>query len=99
MVFVCKQCGRCCHNFGITLSIDDMNMEPRLWDVAVPIQRVGNPKTRAYMAEKKHLWVIGGKPHRHAPCPFLTAEKLCGIYETRPQICRDYPQEGICKWL
>jgi len=71
-----------------------MNREPRLWDVAVPIQRVGNLKTRMFMAEKKNPWVIGGKPHRGAACPFLTAENLCGIYETRPQICRDYPQEA-----
>ncbi len=90
----CKQCGKCCHKFSITLTIEDMNREPRLWQVVIPIQRVGNPKTRAYMAEKKHPWVIGGKPNRGDPCPFLTAENLCGIYETRPQICRDYPQKG-----
>lgn len=90
----CQRCGQCCHQLSATMTIADMNREPRLWDVAVPIQKVGNPKTRAYMAEKKHPWAIGGKPHRGAPCPFLTAENLCGIHETRPQICRDYPQKG-----
>jgi Fe-S-cluster containining protein len=92
----CQGCGKCCHAFGITLSIADMNREPRLWSVAVPIQRVGNPKTRAFMAERKHPWIIGGKPHRGAPCIFLTPVNKCSIYKTRPQICRDYPMDGYC---
>lgn len=89
----CERCGQCCRAFGITLSITDMNREPRLWDVAVPIQQVGNPRTRVFMAEYNHPWVIG-KDHRNGPCPFLTARNECGIYETRPQICRDYPENG-----
>ena len=27
------------------------------------------------------------------PCEFMTKEFACGIYETRPQICRDYESE------
>ena len=86
----CEQCGKCCHA-GVTLAIEDMNREPRLFQVAVPIHRVGNPKTRAFMAEKKHPWAIN-KPHRGAPCPFYFDG--CTIYETRPQVCRDYPENG-----
>lgn len=26
----------------------------------------------------------------HSPCRHLQADNRCGIYETRPQICRDY---------
>ena len=89
----CKQCGKCCHVLSATMAISDMNREPRLWEVAVPIHKVGNPKTRAFMAEKKHPWAIGGKSKRGAPCPFLI-NNSCGIYSTRPQICRDYPQKG-----
>jgi len=63
----CQQCGQCCRQFGITLAIEDMNREPRLWDVAVPIKNVGNPKTRAFMEEKKYPWVIG-KSYRGSPC-------------------------------
>ena len=87
----CERCGQCCHQLSATLSIADMNREPRLWDVAVPIQHVGNPKTRAFMAEKKHPWAIN-KAHRGAACPFYF--EGCTIYETRPQICRDYPENG-----
>ncbi len=95
MVFECQKCGQCCHQFSITLTLEDMNREPRLWQVAIPIQQVGNPKTRAYMAEKKHTWVIG-KSHSGSACPFLAPNNDCMIYETRPQICRDYPQGAKC---
>ena len=91
---LCERCGKCCHQFGITLTIEDMNREPRLWQVAVPIQKVGNPKTRAYMAEKKMPFAIRKESHG-GPCPFLVLNKDCMIYETRPQICRDYPQKGV----
>ena len=94
MVFICKRCGRCCHSFSITLTIEDMNREPRLWNVAIPIQKVGNPKTKAYMIEKKHPFVIG-KAKRGGPCPFLAPNNDCIVYETRPQICRDYPAKGV----
>jgi len=31
-------------------------------------------------------WVLKG-----APCPFLGSDNLCGIYDFRPQACREYP--------
>src|SRR5215210_3052399 len=30
----------------------------------------------------------------HAQCRHLRDDHLCGIYETRPQICRDYTTKG-----
>lgn len=30
----------------------------------------------------------------HTTCKHLRADNLCGIYETRPQICRDYTTEN-----
>jgi Fe-S-cluster containining protein len=89
----CIKCGKCCRRFGVSLSIDDMNKEPKLWDVAVPIQKINNPKLRKYMIENNHPWAIKLMPVSFA-CPFLTAQNLCKIYDTRPQVCRDYPQEG-----
>lgn len=91
----CQRCGQCCHKFGISLTIEDMNREPRLWEVAVPLERVGNQKMRLFMMQNNYRWVIGGKPYRGAPCVFLQNNE-CLIYRTRPQICRDYPQEAEC---
>lgn len=30
-------------------------------------------------------------------CPHLSPENLCGIYEDRPQICRDYAADRFCE--
>ena len=30
----------------------------------------------------------------HTTCKHLQPDNLCGIYETRPQICRDYTTEN-----
>ena len=92
----CIRCGQCCFAFGITLSLDDMNHEPRLWEYAIPIQQVNNPKTRKFMAENQMPFVIkmNGKGKK---CPFLVGQVghvSCLIYETRPEICRQYPQDG-----
>ena len=32
-------------------------------------------------------------------CPHLTADNLCGVYENRPQICRDYAADDFCKQI
>ena len=29
-------------------------------------------------------------------CPHLTAANLCAVYESRPQICRDYAADWLC---
>jgi hypothetical protein len=29
-------------------------------------------------------------------CPHLTDELLCGVYEQRPQVCRDYAADAFC---
>lgn len=88
----CKKCGKCCYKYGIPVSITDINREPLLLNVTVPFKQVKNPKMRAYMIEKRLPFVIG-KTRHGAACPFLSANNLCLIYNTRPQICRDYPQE------
>jgi Fe-S-cluster containining protein len=83
----CKRCGQCCHK-GVTLTIDDMNREPRLWDYAIGIQHVGNAKTKAFMIEKGMPWALR-KHYKGGPCMFYRNNQCC-IYSTRPQICRDY---------
>lgn len=32
-------------------------------------------------------------------CPHLTVDNLCGVYERRPQICRDYAADEVCKLI
>ena len=30
-------------------------------------------------------------------CPHLTAEALCAVYDRRPQVCRDYAADDVCR--
>jgi hypothetical protein len=32
-------------------------------------------------------------------CPHLTDENLCGIYDRRPQVCRDYVADEVCRMI
>lgn len=32
-------------------------------------------------------------------CPHLTEENLCAVYERRPQICRDYEPDEVCRMI
>ena len=30
-------------------------------------------------------------------CPHLTAENLCAVYERRPEVCRSYEPDELCR--
>lgn len=32
-------------------------------------------------------------------CPHLTADNLCGVYDRRPQVCRDYSADELCRLI
>lgn len=91
---MCKHCAKCCHNCAITLTMDDLNREPRLYQYIIPVSQVDNPKTRLFMEENDMPFVIN-KGGRGKPCPFLMNNR-CMIYETRPDICKKYPENGHC---
>lgn len=47
--------------------------------------------------QKIRVMIIPLDGEGHFTCRHWDAEtKLCGIYETRPQICRDFPDEDGC---
>jgi Fe-S-cluster containining protein len=49
--------------------------------------------------EKATVFVDGGEWYLlvHSKCQFLRSDNLCGIYETRPDICRAY-KTGKCEY-
>ena len=77
---LCDHCtAKCCHYF------------------ALPIDEPGNRKDfdyirwyllhdRATIFVEDHSWYL----LVHTTCKHLQEDHRCGIYETRPQICRDY---------
>lgn len=92
---VCKQCGKCCRVFRITFDEADINREPRLLKIAMTEDQVRKDKTARVMKQLKHPYAMA-KVYPGAPCVFLNKENKCVIYETRPQICRDYPGDDYC---
>ncbi len=32
-------------------------------------------------------------------CPHLLADNLCAVYDSRPQICRDYTADDMCRLI
>lgn len=83
----CACCGRCCEAFGGHLNASRSDCER--WkkegrdDLLCRVNRLG------------WIWCDPQTKRPEGRCPFIrkTGEDtaLCGIYETRPAICRDYP--------
>ncbi|OOY99770.1 YkgJ family cysteine cluster protein [Solemya velum gill symbiont] len=78
--FLCK--GKCCsyttEALGTMRSKSDF--EHLLWQVA-------HEGVEAYKDDSGWYLLYTGT------CQFLQPDGLCGIYETRPQICRDYEND------
>lgn len=82
MTKACTQCGRCCKNADFMERIGISEPDLARW------RREG----RADIIAKVNIysgWTEEG------PCPFLVPASAgrfsCGIYETRPLTCREYP--------
>ncbi len=77
---VCQACGaRCCNNIAI--------------EIEAPTNREYREYIRWYLAHKNisvfvedGLWYI----EFHTECDKLLPDKTCGIYDKRPDMCRDY---------
>lgn len=107
--FDCTQCGRCCHDLRLPLSVD----EARRWAAdGHPVQILaeaspafetpppGSPERHRY--DRALPAMSGTVPIRvsillvaafKGACPHLRADMLCGQYEDRPRVCRIYPAE------
>lgn len=102
--FGCTQCGRCCRDLKLPLSLD----EALAWTAAghaveLMIEALPEPEDgeRAdYDRARSYPVMSGTMPMRIAiiavawhqgPCPWLTADMRCGQYATRPRVCRIYP--------
>ncbi|MBN2446564.1 MAG: YkgJ family cysteine cluster protein [Phycisphaerae bacterium] len=81
---LCEHCvGYCCRH--IALPIEE------------PTDRSDFDDIRWYLLhEGVTVFVEDGEWYIHieTPCRHLQADHLCGTYETRPQICRDYTTEN-----
>jgi Fe-S-cluster containining protein len=88
----CDGCGACCRTFPIFATREDAAREPRLAAESRPVRP---PEAQAPAG----AWAFQLYPLPfHSACCFLDAENRCGIYATRPQVCRDFPAGGdLCQ--
>lgn len=94
----CTQCGRCCTNPRFMGSLQATGDDILRWQVE------GREDILAYAVILGHpddpfadLWVSPRTGEEASRCPFVRKIRgqdkyTCTIYDTRPQVCRDYPQ-------
>ena len=76
----CNRCGECCKYIAVRLA----NRPPRKTEYMMEV-RAG----RELVSYKGSLWWV-----LFCPCPCLTPEGDCAIYDERPEDCRRYPAKG-----
>jgi Fe-S-cluster containining protein len=79
--YECDGCGACCAYYTIFASRQDAAREPR---IAAETLELGGWLETAKWAYKLHPLPF------HESCCFLDAGKRCTIYETRPDVCREF---------
>jgi Fe-S-cluster containining protein len=79
------RCGECCRMI-IEAELEDAQREPRIKNVGSPIYE--GPELTA-SGEKELIGYLLNRPDNGYACGFLDrSTNLCGIYETRPWVCR-----------
>jgi len=108
--FDCTQCGKCCHDLKLPLTIDEAMAwagrggQVQLLCEAIPWieQPAADDRQALYKAERSFPASSGSLSIRvvvilvaafSGACPYLGADKRCGIYFERPAVCRIYPAE------
>ena len=107
--FGCTQCGACCRDTKIPLTVAEaiawlnrghdvqLLCEGSPWPAALD----GDPKA-THFKRRSFPVMSGSMPARVVvilaanvvgACPNLVTDQRCGIYETRPLVCRIYPAE------
>lgn len=102
--FDCAQCGRCCNDLRLTLSLDEAIVwacnghQVQLLCEAIPWPRDPLPtelelphrRDTSFAVEVGRMLVA----FHDGACPHLQTDMRCGNYADRPRICRIYPLES-----
>jgi len=92
----CTNCGKCCTNPSFMGSLEATGDDVKRWrrqrrhDILRFAEIMGPPED-----PWADLWVDRNSGVERERCPFVRKvlgqpRYLCSIYETRPQVCRDY---------
>ena len=74
----CENCGLCCEQLLVEADAVDVMREPRI-EIERPLG-----KRAVSLSVLDACWILAGPG---MPCAFLTKNKRCTIYPTRPQTC------------
>lgn len=107
--FGCTQCGKCCRDTKVPLTVSEAIMwlnrgdEVQLLCEASPWPEALDREARAAHFKRRSFAVMSGSmPARVVillvanivgACPNLLSDMRCGIYGERPLVCRIYPAE------
>jgi Fe-S-cluster containining protein len=81
MRFECDCCGACCQAFPIFASSEDAVREPRIAaETRLLPEHLQQPTWRYQLHPLPFLQT----------CGFLDEDNRCGIYSTRPDVCRNF---------
>ena len=76
----CNGCGRCC-------TVDNKFVHFGIGEREETLEFL---KARGYRVKQIADYMVQAEYDN--PCPHLTPENKCDIYETRPKICREFPK-------
>lgn len=77
----CLTCGNCCKTTSPIFYQRDIERASKATKL-----KPGNFIEKYLRLDEDNDYVL-----QIAPCPFLGADNYCGIYESRPNACREYP--------
>ena len=77
----CMDCGACCRCFPIFATEDDVVLEPQIKEKGIRVEN--------FLRTDRVAYRMHPLPFLEA-CAFLKEDKLCRIYETRPEVCRKF---------
>lgn len=77
----CLQCGNCCKTTGPLFTNSDIDRLAKHFKISA------STFIDTYLKiDEDQDFVL-----QSVPCPFLGADNYCGVYESRPKACREYP--------
>jgi len=89
----CTKPGACCHDFALNGRSGGLRFDADNWQIEAEnrMEQYGMPfiPLRVDMEKIDPVKEAGFVGVRFT-CPKVTPEGRCSIYETRPQLCRDY---------
>jgi Fe-S-cluster containining protein len=97
----CTNCGKCCTNPAYMGTLTATEQDVRRWrregrqDILRFVEVLGRAGKSLPGGDFADLWIDQETGMERERCPFVRKVRgqnryLCTIYETRPQVCRDY---------